>query len=328
MSDHDLPSHEGPRLLDQVRDVIRYKHYSRRTEQSYTHWIRRYILFSNKQHPKHLGKEDIVRFLTHLAINRNVSPSTQNLALSSILFLYKEVLKIDLPWIDNFERAKRSQHIPVVFTRDEVKRLFAQLDGMHWLMLSLMYGSGLRLMECVRLRINAIDFHYKQIIVRDGKGNKDRVTVLPAPLIEPLQTHLTRIKRRHEQDLDNGYGKANLPYALERKYPEANKRFEWQFVFPATTIGKDPRSSHVGRHHIHETALQKAIKTALRKAGITKHASTHTLRHSFATHLLEDGYDIRTVQELLGHKDLKTTQIYTHVLEKGSAAVKSPLERI
>ncbi len=316
------------RLIHQIRDVMRYKHYSRRTEESYIHWIRRFIVFHNKQHPKDMGKDEVVKFLTHLAVNRQVAPSTQNLALSSILFLYKEVLKIELPWIDNFQRAKRSTHIPVVFTREEIKRLFAQLDGTYWLMFSLMYGSGLRLMECVRLRVKDIDFHYRQLIIRDGKGSKDRVTVLPATLIEPLQNHLARVKVRHEQDLVDGYGKVHLPYALERKYPNASRMFEWQYVFPAKTIGKDPRSSHAGRHHIHETALQKQIKNALRKARITKPAGTHTLRHSFATHLLEDGYDIRTVQELLGHKDVKTTQIYTHVLQKGGGAVRSPLERL
>lgn len=324
----DIPQSTGSRLFDQFRDVMRYKHYSRRTEQSYLHWIRRYILFNNKRHPAEMGKDEIVRFLTHLASNRNVSPSTQNLALSAILFLYKEVLKVELPWIDTFERARRSTHIPVVFTRDEIKRLFAQLEGTYWLLFSLMYGSGLRLMECVRLRVKDIDFHYKQIIVRDGKGNKDRVTLLPVPLIEPLQAHLQRVKIRHEQDLANGYGRVKLPFALERKYPNASRDFAWQFVFPSSSIGQDPRSDHVGRHHIHESAVQKVIKTALRKAGIAKPAGTHTLRHSFATHLLEDGYDIRTVQELLGHSDVKTTQIYTHVLQKGGSAVRSPLERI
>jgi integron integrase len=324
-----IESRQGkPKLFDQIRDVLRYKHYSRRTEQSYIHWIRRFILFHNKRHPSELGKREIVAFLTHLAVNRKVSPSTQNIALSAILFLYKHVLEIELPWLDGFERAKRSKHIPVVFTRNEIKNLFSQFDGTYWLIFSLMYGSGLRLMECLRLRVKDIDFHYKQIIVRDGKGNKDRVTVLPAPLIEPLQTHLAKVKVRHERDIEIGYGKANLPFALQRKYPNANKEFHWQFVFPSSTISKDPRSEFVGRHHVHSSAVQKEIKQAIRRAHIVKPASTHTLRHSFATHLLEDGYDIRTVQELMGHKDVKTTQIYTHVLQKGGAAVRSPLERI
>jgi integron integrase len=316
------------RLFDQIRDVLRYKHYSRRTEQSYIHWVRRFILFHKKRHPSELGKDEIVAFLTHLAVNRRVSPSTQNIALSAILFLYKHVLEVELPWLDGFERAKRSRHIPVVFTRDEIKRLFSQFEGTYWLIFSLMYGSGLRLMECLRLRVKDIDFHYKQIIIRDGKGNKDRVTVLPEPLIEPLQNHLSKVKVRHEQDIEIGYGKANLPFALARKYPNANREFSWQFIFPSSTISKDPRSDFVGRHHVHSSAVQKVIRQAIRKAHITKPASSHTLRHSFATHLLEDGYDIRTVQELMGHKDVKTTQIYTHVLQKGGAAVRSPLERI
>lgn len=327
MSSNAIPK-RPPGLVDQIQEVMRYKHYSRRTEQSYIHWIKRFIFFHNKKHPKDMGKDEIVQYLTHLAVNKKVSPGTQNLALSAILFLYRDVLKLELPWLGNFERAKKQTRIPVVLTRDEIKALLAQFEGTYWLMFSLMYGCGLRLMECVRLRVKDIDFHYKQIIVRDGKGNKDRVTVLPAPLIEPLKDHLARVRHRHEKDLENGYGKTKLPYALERKYPNANKQWYWQFVFPSSTISKDPRSEHVGRHHVHETALQKKIKQALRQAQIFKPASTHTLRHSFATHLLEDGYDIRTVQELLGHKDVKTTQIYTHVLQKGGAAVRSPLERI
>lgn len=327
MSGINQTTHQ-PRLFDQVRDVIRYKHYSRRTEQSYLHWIKRFILFHNKKHPKEMGKDEIVQYLTHLAVKRQVAPGTQNLALSAILFLYRDVLKLELPWIGDFERAKRAQRIPVVLTRDEIKALLSQCEGTYWLIFSLMYGSGLRLMECIRLRVKDIDFHYKQIIVRDGKGFKDRVTVLPAPLIEPIRNHLTKVKFRHEQDLEAGYGKTNLPYALVRKYPNADRQWNWQFIFPSTSISKDPRSDHVGRHHIHESAVQKAIKEAIKRAHIYKPASSHTLRHSFATHLLEDGYDIRTVQELLGHSDVKTTQIYTHVLQKGGRAVRSPLERI
>jgi len=320
--------HLEPRLLDQVREIIRLKHYSRRTEFSYIHWIRRYILFNNKRHPKEMGVEEITAFLTFLAVKKKVSASTQNLALSAILFLYKQVLQVDLPWIDKVVRAKRSEHLPVVLTREEVKALLAQFDGKYWLLFSLMYGTGMRLMECLRLRVKDVDFHYKQIIVRDGKGSKDRVTVLPAPLIEPLRDHLSKIRRRHELDLENGYGKANLPYALARKYPNAAAEWAWQFIFPGQNISKDPRSDHVGRHHLHEDAVSKVIRNAIRRAGIMKPASSHTLRHSFATHLLENGYDIRTVQELLGHKDVKTTQIYTHVLQKGGRAVKSPLEGI
>jgi len=324
----NIPVRANPRLFDHIREVLRLKHYSRRTEFSYIHWIRRYILFHNKRHPAEMGANEVTAFLTHLAVKRQVAAGTQNLALSAILFLYKQVLEIELPWLENVTRAKESQHLPVVLTREEIKALLAQFEGTYWLLFSLMYGTGLRLMECLRLRVKDIDFHYKQIIVRDGKGSKDRVTVLPAPLIEPLRDHLVRVKRLHEQDLADGYGKTNLPFALARKYPNADREWAWQYVFPGKNISKDPRSDHVGRHHLHSDAASKVIKSAIRKAGIMKPASSHTLRHSFATHLLEDGYDIRTVQELLGHKDVKTTQIYTHVLQKGGRAVRSPLERI
>jgi len=275
-----------------------------------------------------MGGPEVEAFLTHLAVDRKVSPSTQNQALSAILYLYKQVLKIELPWLDNVVRAKTKKFIPVVFTRDEVKRLLAQFDGTYWLLFSLIYGAGLRISECARLRVKDIDFHYKQLLIRDSKGDRDRVTVLPVPLIEPLRTHLARVKELHDQDLANGYGEVYLPYALSRKYPNAAREFQWQFVFPSRDIATDPRTKVRRRHHIYEKSLHRVIKQAMQRAGIVKPASTHTLRHSFATHLLEDGYDIRTVQELLGHKDLKTTQIYTHVLQKGGAAVRSPLERI
>jgi len=275
-----------------------------------------------------MGAPEVEAFLTHLAVDRKVSPSTQNQALSAILYLYKQVLKIELPWLQNVVRAKTKKFIPVVFTRDEVKRLLAQFDGTYWLLFSLIYGAGLRISECARLRVKDIDFHYKQLLIRDSKGDRDRVTVLPIPLIEPLRTHLARVKELHDQDLANGYGEVYLPYALSRKYPNAAKEFHWQFVFPSRDIATDPRTKIRRRHHIYEKSLHRVIKQAMQRASIVKPASTHTLRHSFATHLLEDGYDIRTVQELLGHKDLKTTQIYTHVLQKGGAAVRSPLERI
>jgi len=317
-----------PRLLDQVREVLRVKHYARRTEQSYTHWIKRFILFHQKRHPKDMSSEEVEAFLTHLAVNRQVSPGTQNLALSSILFLYKHVLKIELPWLKNVTRAKTKKRIPVVFTRDEIKALLAQFDGTYWLLFSLMYGAGLRLSECIRLRVKDIDFHYKQLVIRDSKGGKDRVTVLPSMLIESLQTHLTRVKNLHTQDIASGFGEVYLPHALKRKYPNADKEWYWQFAFPSANISTDPRSKIQRRHHVYGQTIQRAFKRGLRKATIVKPAGTHTLRHTFATHLLEDGYDIRTVQELLGHKDVKTTQIYTHVLQKGGAAVKSPLERI
>ena len=317
-----------PRLLEQVRQSLRVKHYSLRTEEAYLYWIRYFIRFHKKRHPKEMSGKEVEAFLSHLALDRKVSPSTQNQALSAILYLYKRVLEIDLPWLNNVVRAKRKKHIPVVFTRHEVKQLLAQFDGTYWLLFSLIYGAGLRISECVRLRVKDVDFHYKQLIIRDSKGSKDRVTVFPAPLIEPLRNHLARVKELHDQDLRNGYGKVYLPFALEKKYPNANKEWYWQYVFPSANFSTDPRTGIKRRHHIYDKSLHRVIKRAMRKAGIVKPASTHTLRHSFATHLLEDGYDIRTVQELMGHKDVKTTQIYTHVLQKGGAAVRSPLERV
>lgn len=317
-----------PRLLEQVRQSLRVKHYSLRTEESYLYWIRYFIRFHKNRHPAEIGGPEVEAFLTYLAVNRKVAPSTQNQALSAILYLYKQVLKVELPWLENVVRAKRKQFIPVVFTRDEVKRLLAQFDGTYWLLFSLIYGAGLRISEAARLRVKDVDFHYKQLIIRDSKGDKDRVSVFPVPLIEPLRNHLVRVKELHDQDLANGFGEVYLPYALSRKYPNAAKEFHWQYVFPSKHIVTDPRSKARRRHHIYEKSLHKVIKRAMQQAGIVKPASTHTLRHSFATHLLEDGYDIRTVQELLGPKDVKTTQIYTHVLQKGGAAVRSPLERI
>ncbi len=328
MDNTESPVANKPRLLERVRQSLRVQHYSLRTEESYLYWIRYYIRFHKKRHPETMSQKEIECFLTHLAVNKKVSPSTQNQALSAILYLYKKVLKIELPWLKNVVRAKRKKYIPVVFTREEVKHLLAQFDGTYWLLFSLIYGAGLRVSECARLRVKDIDFHYKQLLIRDSKGSKDRVTVLPGPLIEPLRNHLARVQELHQQDLKNGYGDVYLPYALKRKYPNADKEWYWQYVFPSRDIATDPRSGKRRRHHIYEKSLSRNIKKAMRKANIYKPASTHTLRHSFATHLLEDGYDIRTVQELLGHKDVKTTQIYTHVLQKGGAAVRSPLERI
>ena len=318
----------APRLLDQVRDTIRLKHYSIRTEQSYLGWAKRYILFHNKRHPRDMGADEVTAFLTDLAVRGNVAAATQNQALNAILFLYREVLKIDLPWMDGIQRAKKPARLPVVFTRAEVKRLLAQLDGTLWLMASLIYGSGMRLMECVRLRVKDIDFHYKQIIVRDAKGQKDRVTMLPESLIDSLRNHLVRVKALHEQDLKAGYGRVYLPHALDRKYPNAGREWGWQYAFPARTRSRDPRTNLIRRHHFPEDSLQRALKNAIRKAEIIKPGTTHVLRHSFATHLLEDGYDIRTLQDLLGHADLNTTMIYTHVLQKGGRAAKSPLDRM
>lgn len=313
-------------FLHQVREAIRLRHMSIRTEEVYLHRIRQFIVFHGKRHPATLGVEEIRAYLSHLAVEGNVAASTQNVALAALLFLYRDVLRTDLPYIDGVERAKRPSRVPTVFTRGEVKALLAHLDGTHHLMASLLYGSGLRLMECVRLRVKDIDFDMGQITVRDGKGQKDRITMLPQTLGEPLQRQLVKGRALHEKDLADGCGEVYLPFALERKYPHASKGWAWQYVFPADRLSLDPRSGLQRRHHIGEESLQRAVKAAIRTAGIAKHGSCHTLRHSFATHLLEDGYDIRTVQELLGHKDVQTTMIYTHVLNKPGLAVKSPLD--
>lgn len=319
---------QKPALLDQVRHQIRLKHYSIRTEETYIKVIRSFILFHQKRHPKEMGADEIRQFLSHLANDGNVAASTQNVALSALLFLYREVLMTDLPLIEGIERAKRPHRIPVVLTVAEVKRVLSQMTGTHHLMASLLYGSGLRLMECVRLRVKDLDFDYKQITVRDGKGEKDRRTILPQPLIEQFQRHLARVRLQHEEDVRVGWGSVYLPYALERKYPNAATEWIWQYVFPASKISIDSRSGIRRRHHASEDRLQRAVKEAIRRSGIEKRASCHTLRHSFATHLLEDGYDIRTIQELLGHADVSTTMIYTHVLNRGGRAVRSPLEKV
>ncbi len=319
---------EPPRLLDRVRAAIRTKGYSIRTEQAYVDWIRRFILFHNKRHPLDMGKAEIEAFLTHLAVNRDVAPSTQNQAFSALLFLYRLVLDQDLPWLDNVTRAKKPKRLPVVLTPAEVELLLKRLSGTKWLMASLLYGSGLRLLECLRLRVQDIEFERGQIMVRNGKGGKDRVTVLPDPAVAPLRRQIERVRIIHEEDLSGGFGEVYLPFALERKYPNAAKSFGWQYVFPADKLSTDPRSGRLQRHHLGETVLQRAVRQAVRLAGIEKPASCHSLRHSFATHLLERGHDIRTVQELLGHKDIRTTQIYTHVMGRGAMGVKSPLESL
>jgi integron integrase len=314
-------------LLDQVRSAIRLRHYSIRTEEAYVNVIRRFIIYYQKRHPKEMGVDEIRQYLSHLATDDLVAASTQNVALAALLFLYREVLLIELPLIEGVERAKRPQRIPVVLTMEEVKRVLAQMTGTHHLMASLLYGAGLRLMECARLRVKDIDFDYRQIIVRDGKGEKDRRTILPQPLAEPIRHHLARIRLQHEEDMRLGYGRVYLPYALERKYPNAASEWLWQYVFAASKLSIDPRTGERRRHHASEDGLQKAVKRAIQQTGVEKRASCHTLRHSFATHLLEDGYDIRTIQELLGHADISTTMIYTHVLNRGGRGVRSPLER-
>lgn len=319
---------QAPRLLDQVREAIRVRHYSIRTEQAYTYWIKQFILFHNKRHPRDMGELEVQSFLTYLAARMNVTASTQNQALSAILFLYKHVIKTDLEWINNFQHAKKPKRLPVVFTRDEVKALFSTLSGQNWLMANLLYGSGLRLNECLNLRVADIDFEQSQLFIREGKGRKDRVTVLPRSTHQPLKEHLIRIKQLYERDLADGYGDVYLPDALARKYPTAGRQWCWQYVFPASKRSTDPRSGAFRRHHLDPSVLQRAVKQAIRSAKITKPGSCHTLRHSFATHLLESGTDIRTIQELLGHMNVSTTMIYTHVIKRGGHGVISPGDRL
>ena len=315
------------RLLDQVRDAIRRRHYSLRTEDTYVHWIKRFIYFSGKRHPAELGAAEVTAFLNYLARDRDVAASTQNQALSALIFLYREVLATPLPWLDELERVRRPARVPTVLTREETQRLLAQMQGTKWLMASLLYGAGLRLRECLRLRVKDADFGYRQITVRDGKGAKDRVTMLPQSVHEPLKRHLMQVRVLHERDLAAGYGTVELPDALARKYPRAPCEWAWKFVFPSHKLSADPRTGVVRRHHVYENYIIRGVKEAARAARIAKHLSCHTLRHSFATHLLESGYDIRTVQELLGHSDVSTTMIYTHVLNRGAGAVTSPLDR-
>ena len=315
-----------PKLLDVVRDKLRAKHYSYRTEQQYLGWIRRFILHHNKRHPAEMGGPEVEQFLTQLAVKGRVSASTQNQALSALLFLYRQTLEIDLPWLSNVIRARTPTRIPVVLPRHEVQSLLDHLDGQFHLIGQLLYGGGLRLMESLRLRIKDIDFEYSQVVVRDGKGQKDRVTILPDVVVEPLQRHLALVREQHERALRHGFAGVELPEALGRKYPRAAMSLGWQYVFPAARPSADPRSGEWRRHHVHESGVQRAVRFAARRAGILKPVGPHTLRHCFATHLLERGYDIRTVQELMGHSDIRTTQIYTHVMKKGAGAVRSPLD--
>lgn len=329
MNNHDTASAspaQGPRLLDQVRNAIRRKHYSYRTEEAYIFWIKRYIFFQDKRHPRHLGKDEVTAFLNHLARGRGVAAATQNQALSALLFLYKEVLSQPLDWLNDLDRVKRPARVPTVLTVAEVRRLVSQLEGTKWLIASLIYGAGLRLRECLKLRVKDLDFDYSQVIIRDGKGAKDRVTMLPGELSEPLRLHLVRVKALHDKDLADGFGDVELPDALLRKYPKAAYEWGWKFVFPSYKRSTDPRTGVVRRHHVYDDVPGRAVKEAARRAGIHKHVSCHTLRHSFATHLLENGYDIRTVQELLGHSSVETTMIYTHVMNKGGRGVRSPLD--
>lgn len=312
-------------FLNRVRNAIRVRHYSIRTEQTYLSWIKRFILFHKKRHPREMGEQEVVAFLTHLAVTRQVAANTQNQALNALVFLYKVVLERPLNELKGAVRAKKPQKLPVVLSHSEIRNILKNLDDPFWLIACLLYGSGLRLLESVRLRIKDIEFNRRAIIVRDGKGNKDRVVTLADELITPLKRHLESVRNLHEKDLADGFGAVYLPHALARKYPNAPKEWGWQYVFPARRRSLDPRSGITRRHHFDESSIQRAVKIAIRKAGIVKPASSHTLRHSFATHLLERGMDIRTVQEQLGHKDVRTTQIYTHVLNRGGNAVVSPL---
>ena len=321
-----LESPQPPKLLEQVVARLRVKHYSLRTEQIYVDWIKRFVWFHGKRHPRDMGAAEIEAFLTNLAVERSVSASTQNQAKSALLFLYKEVLQIELPWLDNVTQAKVPKKLPVVMTQNEVRAVLARLDGTVWLICSLLYGSGLRIMECLRLRVKDVDFERCEILVREGKGFKDRVTMLPASLVQLLKQQLERVKTLHEEDLLKGYGDVFMPMALEAKYPKAGKSWNWQYIFPSRNLSVDPRSGVVRRHHSDEKVIQRAVKKAASAAEISKLATPHTFRHSFATHLLQSGYDIRTVQELLGHSDVSTTMIYTHVLNKGGKGVVSPLD--
>jgi integron integrase len=326
--DASASSRRSPRLLERVRDAVRRRHYSRKTEKAYVAWIRRFILFHEKRHPSTLREPEIGRFLTFLAREKHVSASTQNQALSAILFLYREVLGVEIGLIDGVAYAKRAARVPVVLTAPEVASVLLHLTESPKLAASLMYGSGLRLMECMRLRVKDVDFARREITVRDGKGQKDRITLLPGGLCDPLRAHLEQVRRLHDADLAHHLGAVELPAALARKYPRAALEWAWQWVFPATRHYTDAHTGERRRHHLHESVVQRAVRTAVMRAGLTKPAGCHTLRHSFATHLLEAGYDIRTIQELLGHSDVTTTMIYTHVLNRGGRGVRSPLDEM
>lgn len=322
------PAPRTPRLLDQVRQALRLRHYSRRTEEAYLLWVRRFVLFHGKRHPRDLGPAEVERFLGHLATQRNVAASTQNQALNALLFLYNKVLAIELPWMDAIVRAKRPARLPVVLTRAEARAVLERVEGTPRLAVALLYGSGLRLLECCHLRVKDVDFGRNEIVVRAGKGARDRRTMLPGALREELHRHVERVQRTWRRDLEEGAGWVELPQALGRKYPNAGREWPWQWVFPATRHYVDRETGQRRRHHLHETVLQRAVREATLAAGLSKRVSPHVFRHSFATHLIEDGYDIRTVQELLGHRDVSTTMVYTHVLNKGGRGVTSPFDRL
>jgi integron integrase len=317
----------SPRLLDRVREALRARHYSKRTERAYVGWIRRFILFHGKRHPEEMGSPEVGAYLSSLASEGKVSASTQNQALAALLFLYQQVLGRELEWLGDIVHAKRPRQVPVVLGRDEARDLLARLHGPVWLVCALLYGGGLRLLEALRLRVKDLDLDRREITVRRGKGAKDRRTVLPTSLVEPLRSHLADVRRVHDGDLAIGAGSVAVPDALDRKYPGISREWRWQWVFPATRSYTDPDTGQARRHHLHETVIQRSVRQAALAAGITKPATPHTLRHSFATHLLEDGYDIRTIQELLGHSNVSTTMVYTHVLNRGGRGVRSPLDR-
>ena len=316
-----------PGLLAVAREKMRTRHLALRTEHAYLQWLRRYLVFHGRRHPRDLGAPEVEQFLTHLAVHRKVSAATQNQALQALLFLYRHVLQIELPWLDNLTRASHPRRRPVVLSRAEVRSLLSQLQGAPWLVANLLYGSGLRLMEALRLRVKDLALERGELIVREAKGGKDRVTVLPAVLDPPLRGHLTRLRAWYEEERRRARPGVSVPFALARKYPQAATQWGWQYLFPSADLCRDPYSGQPVRHHLHEKIIQRAVQGAVRKAGISQPASSHTLRHCFATHLLEDGYDVRTVQELLGHADLKTTMVYLHVMGKGAHGVRSPLDR-